>query len=135
MRFATAEDMANVLDMGETFHRESGQLGRFDPATFATTIHGLMHQPNAALIVSERGMIGGVLVPSFCDANWIQAIELFWWAQDGQGIALLRAFEDWAESVGADEVRITTQDANKRPNALLRRKGYEPMETSFKRVV
>jgi len=132
MNHAMHADIPRCVEMGARFFRDSGQSGGFVADHFADTLASLIEQDRAALIVSDRGMIGGVLVPSFCNRDWLIAVELFWWAEDGQGLRLLRAFEDWAVP---HEIRITTQDANTRPDKALLRKGYARMETSFKRTL
>ena len=81
------------------------------------------------LFVSERGMIGGFAWP--CPwSDYTIAMEAFWWAEDGHGAALRRAFETWAETRGA-EPRMGLLHALR--GAAVRRvleaDGYEPLET------
>lgn len=125
----TDDDIEAVVEMAAQFHAESGQAGRFVPDAFRMFV-GQMAE-TGFVMRTERGFIGGVLAPSYCDPEWIMAVEFFWWARDGQGMHLLGAFEDWAKASGANEIRITTQETFKRAQAPLFRKGYKPMETSF----
>lgn len=132
IRSATVEDMPRLLAWGKAFHKASGQPFRFDPVAVEGFLTGLMG--NGAVIVSDTGMIGGVLSPAYCDPEWIMAVELFWWAER-DGLALLRAFEDWAAERGASEVRMTSLAALPRADGILRRKGYAPAEISYQKVI
>jgi GNAT superfamily N-acetyltransferase len=80
------------------------------------------------VFLSSGGMIGGMLCPYWAAPGDVQAIELFWFATDGQGRALLGAFEEWAREQGASEMRVTS-----RPTRALERMGYEPVDTIYRR--
>lgn len=132
MRFATLDDMPRLLAWGEEFHKASGMPCRFDPDAVEAFLAGLIE--NGAVIVSDTGMIGGLLSPAYCDPEWIMAVELFWWAEK-DGLALLRAFEEWAAENGANEVRMTSLAALPRADGILRRKGYAAAEISYRKVI
>ena len=84
---------------------------------------------------SEKGFIFGALAPAYCNRNWLIAIELAWWAEDGKGLSLLAAFEGWARDCGAKEVRMTTLHVNPGPEKILARRGYERAEISHRKVI
>lgn len=88
----------------------------------------------ASVLMTDRGVIGGILQPAYCDPSWVYAVEMFWWAR-GDGLALLRAFERWAQQAGASEVRMTSLAALPRADRLLRRVGYAPAEVSYSKAV
>lgn len=101
--------------------------------TVGEMLAGMIDNPNAVVLMTDYGLIGGVLAPAYTNKNWIMAVELFWWAERG-GIALLRAFEDWAAPL-AQEVRMTSLSSLERADALLRRKGFAPTEISYSKVI
>ena len=94
-----------------------------------------MNSDESILLVSDQGMIGGVLSPAYCDPSWIQAIELFWWAEDGQGGELMSEFEKWAFSKGASEVRMSSIEHLGKANQILTSKGYSIRELSYSKVL
>lgn len=119
--------------MGKAFHAESGMPFNFDADAVASVLTNMIGADSAAILMTERGVIGGLLQPAYCDPEWIYAVELFWWAR-GDGLALLRAFERWAQQAGAREVRMTSLAALPRADRLLRCVGYEPAEVSYSKV-
>lgn len=132
MRKATAADIPRLIEMGRKFHAQSQLPFGFDPVAVENLLTALAI--NGAVIVSDHGAIGGVLNPAYCDPRWIMAVELFWWAEK-DGLSLLRAFEEWAAEMGANEVRMTSLASLPRADAILRRKGYAATEISYSKVI
>lgn len=93
--------------MGRAFHAASNQSAGYDDAAVSALISTMIDADAACILTSDAGAIGGMLNPAYCDPGWIMAIELFWWAK-GDGMKLLRGFEQWAVSNGANEIRMTT---------------------------
>ena len=120
--------------MGKAFHAESGMPFAFDLDVMASVLARMIEDDRAAVLMTERGVIGGAVHPTFCDQDWKIAVELFWWAR-GDGLVLLRAFERWAQQAGANEVRMTSLAALPRADRLIRRVGYEPAEVSYSKVI
>jgi hypothetical protein len=135
VRDASSQDLARCLQMGEKFYIMSGMPMGFDADATYNFLSNLMNSDEAALLVTDGGMIGGLLVPAYCNPSYIQAVELFWWSDDGSGMKLLKAFENWASDRGADEVRMTSLDAHKAADRILKSKGYEPLEISYSRAI
>lgn len=134
IRPATVADMPRLLELGHRFHAQSGVPFKFDDEAVTRLVEGLLESDAATVLISEHGLIGGMLSPAYCDPQWLMAVELFWWA-DRDGLALLRAFEAWAAGVGAQEVRMTSLAALPRADGILKRKGYAPMEISYQKVI
>lgn len=118
--------------MGAAFHAASGLPVPFDPQAMSEVCANLIP---GGVFVSGAGMIGGVIAPALCAPSWRMAVELFWWAEDGKGLALLSAFEAWARENGANEVRMTTLESCKGAARILARRGYGLTETSFSKVI
>lgn len=134
IRKAELADLDRVVEFGAAFHTASMQPFPFDEAAAREFSAGLITNPGGVVLLSEGGMIGGMLAPAYCAPSWVMAVELFWWAESG-GLALLSAFEEWAEGMGASEVRMTSLAALPRADKLLRRKGYDAAEISYRKVV
>ena len=119
----------DLIDMGRKFHAATGHPSAFSADAFETMLDQIEAQ--GGLFTSARGMIGGVIAPMWCAPDWKAAVELFWWAEDGQGLRLLRRFEQWARDMGAQEIRMTTLAAM--PDAERALRGYQRTETSWTR--
>jgi len=132
IRPATPDDLPAIVAMGRKFHAASGMPMAYDAPTVERFAAGLI--AGGGFFVGDAGMIGGALVPAYCDPSWLMAVELAWWAER-DGMALLRAFEDWARESGAREVRMTSLAALPRADVLLRRKGYAATEISYQKVI
>lgn len=132
IRKATGADVPQLVEWMRRFHEASGTVVPFDAEYTAHFLRGLVDQ--GVVLTNGRGMVGGMIAPAFCNGNWIQAHELFWWAESG-GLALLRAFEDWARGEGAAEVRMSSLASLPRAGAVLRRKGYAATELSYSKVL
>lgn len=135
IRPATHADLEMLAAFGAAQHAMSGVAAPFDRGAFSDFAGFLIDSDTATVLVSQRGMIGGVLFPAYCAADWRMAVELFWWAEDGQGLRLLSGFEQWAREHGAREVRMTTLASHERAALALQRRGYVPTETSHARVI
>lgn len=134
IRPATMDDIPALLEMGKVFHAESGMPFAFNTDVMGGVLARMIETDAAAVLMTDRGVIGGMVQPAYCDPTWLYAVEMFWWAR-GDGMALLKAFERWAQSAGADEVRMTSLAALPRADRLLRRVGYAPAEVSYSKVI
>jgi GNAT superfamily N-acetyltransferase len=125
IRPAGEADLPLILDMGRELHAATGLPGRYDPKHFAARVTRMDG------FVSPRGAILGIVTPSMWSPDVLVAWEGFWWATDGNGMALLRAFEGWARESGATRVQIGTQHAyrGEAVGRLLEREGYAMRET------
>jgi len=126
--------MPELLRMGRRFHAMSGMAMGFDDDAVAAFVGNLIASPRATVIIDSAGMIGGTLVPAYCDPRWLIAVELFWWADRG-GLGLLRAFERWATAAGAHEIRMTSLAAHPRAGSIMERLGYHMTEISHTKAV
>lgn len=127
------DDLGRILVMGHKFHEAAGNPFEFDPEATAKAVADMMD--NGCVLVTERGMIGGIIAPTWCRPDWRVAVELFWWAEDGRGRQLLRGFVDWAREQGAQEVRMTTLSGLDVADKVLKRSGFQPREASYSRVI
>ena len=119
--------------MGEAFHMAAILPFEYDRDATAQSILGMIE--TGCVLVTERGAIGGTIGAAWSNPAWRYACELFWWAEDGRGLSLLRGFESWAVAAGAQEVRLTSLYHLERAGKILTRAGYAPMEVSYGKVI
>lgn len=134
IREATRADVPKILEWGKAFHDAAQHPFGHDEEATRAFVDGLMESPLGVILTSETGMIGGVLAPAYSAPSWTMAVELFWWAEKG-GVKLLKAFEEWAENKGAQEVRMTSLTNLTRADELLKRLDYAPIEISYRKLV
>lgn len=91
-------------------------------STASRFIEGHMH----TMLVSDGGYFAGLMQPVAFASNQFLALEYAWFAQDGNGLALLAAFERWAENMGAVAVVVGDHGRGGRlRKALEGRRKYE----------
>ena len=129
IRPAGEADLPLILDLGAAMHAAMDKPAPYDPASVEASTRDLMER--GTVLVADRGMVGGFVYGAFWNAAHKVAAEVFWWAEDGQAMALLAAFEGWARQQGAAEMLIGTQHAYRGAavGRLLRRGGYAMSET------
>lgn len=115
---ATVEDIQGLVELGRHFHAAADLGGVYSPGTFGGFCHHLITSEEGCVFRSARGMIGGHVAGLPWDSTYKVANEAFWWAEDGAGIALMQAYEQWGSEV-ADEVRMAFLP-NLRPSATAR---------------
>jgi hypothetical protein len=123
---ATCADVLRIVDMVEALREAVGGPIPVDRAWTARTIAALCTGPDSAVWASAGGFIAGSLQPTVISPRLI-AMEHGWFATDGSGLRLLRAFEAWARERGAMMVQLSTG-----PSGLdLTRLGYRPAEMAW----
>lgn len=134
IRRATTEDAVTVATRGHRFILETEEM---PDATLAECIEFaerlLSSEEGVAFISEGDGVIAGIMAPLYYKPSYRIAAELFWRANDGTGIQLLRAFEGWAWEAGADDIRLSTLAEFSDPLTakLLKRRGYAPYERHY----
>jgi hypothetical protein len=131
IRKATHDDLDRIADLGADFHAFSPwreiPFDRDSTKAFcARLVEG------GVILLSDHGMIGGMLNPLYFNPAHIVAVELFWWASK-DGLALMRAFEDWGAEQGVVGYQFSALgDAqSERMDTLFQRAGYRKVETGY----
>lgn len=84
---------------------------------------------------TDNAAIVGMLV-SDPFRDWNVLVEIGWFStHPGEGVALLDKFITAGHYNRVNEVRMTTLERNKGVEALLNRKGFEPVETSHRLIL
>lgn len=130
MRQAKHGDMLELVKMGREFADAIGQ--DFDRDVFANTVDSLIAAEQGCVLISEYGMLGGVLAKSYFNQDHI-AEEIWMWidpAQRGNGFGrrLIGEFEAWGISVGANKVILQTNQAiaPRKTGKIYQGLGYRP---------
>lgn len=135
IRKAAYADLDTVVRFGADFHAYSPWSGIAFNAD-ATKAFCARLIDGGVILISDTGMIGGLLNPLYFNPEHIVACELFWWAKSG-GRALMEAFEEWGRENGAHSFQFSAlgDDKAERMARLFDRAGYRRVETGwFKEV-
>ena len=132
IRPATLQDIPAVMALGREFADEAGVTARigWDDERVEGLLTALIESPDGVLLVSENGMIGGIV----CEHPFSGArlfMEMFWRAKDGNGLALLQAAEAEAKARGASRMAMIAMDEMDRTKRLYGRLGYAPVEVQY----
>lgn len=130
IRPATGGDVLPIVGMIERLRAAVDGPIPVDRAHAAAVVASLIADPDALVLVSDAGFIAGRLTSTIINPAPI-ASELGWWAADGSGLRLLRAFEKWAAERGAALVQLSTGAVG--PD--LSRLGYRRAEQAWVRTI
>lgn len=108
--------------MARAFFEHTGRRGEFNEASVAAMLDHL--REHHILIVSDTGMIGGMVFPLWVTGE-IVAQEMFWW----RDAALLGKFETRARQMGATAIHMMSLTQRVADHYLAR--GYHQLETVF----
>lgn len=131
IRPASLDDLPQVLRLAQEFHAYSPYRDYpFDAEAFGAFAERLME--SGIILLSEDGMIGGLLNPLYFNPSVVMAAELFWFARK-EGRELREAFEAWATDHGAAGVQASAlcDDQAEKIRRNYERGGYAPMETAY----
>lgn len=130
IRSAVEADIPRIIEMVERLR--DAVSGPQKPCRIRTgqTIAELIHSPDGAVWVSERGFLAAKLGRTIISPDLI-AEECGWYAEDRSGMRLLNAFERWAESKGATLIRMSCNGGA--AQQILERSGYRVAEIAMVR--
>jgi hypothetical protein len=134
VRPAILSDVPRLVALAQIEHAAS----RFKDRSFnkfAATAN--MEQAVSGLLtrvfISDGGFIAGMVQPSLFN-RYFTAYELCWYAEDGSGMKLLKAFADWAKKMRAVDLVVSNYAGMKDESKFTRvmhRAGFEPLGTSY----
>lgn len=102
------------------FFKETGRRGEFDDEFALQMLEYL--DTHGILIVSNTGIIGGMVTPLF-PTREVLAQEVFWWGD----ASLLKQFETRARHMGATAIHMMSLNQRVAGHYLAR--GYKQLET------
>ncbi len=130
IRRATAHDILAIVDQVEALRAAVGGPVPVDRAWTAQTLAALLSSPDGAVWVSAGGFLAASIQRSVINPAPM-AVEHGWWASDGSGLRLLRAYEAWAREKGAAFVTLSTGPVG--PDLV--RLGYRRAEQAWVRAI
>lgn len=120
-----------MVELGRLFHEYSPYREfALDEAAFERFAVGLTEA--GVVLLSDDGMLGGVLNPLYFNPAIVVGAELFWWAGK-TGRQLREAFEEWVREQGAAGVMFSGLTDEREPTIrkVFARAGYQPGELAF----
>lgn len=139
IRTATTEDIPAIVGMTERLRASVRSPLEVDPAVTAHFVRGLLGSPLAAIWVVDRpSKATGFLAASVGTASISMlpiAVEHGWWAEQGGGLRLLKAYLSWARDIGCFAARMSTPPHNERAAAILSRLGFDLAEQAWVKVL
>ena len=125
IRLAVDADIPRVIDMVERLAATVSGPQRVCRIRTGETLAGLIHGRDGSVWLSDRGFIAGQITQTVISPDPI-AVELGWYAEDRSGLALLDAFEAWADNKGATLKKLSCKGGV--AQAILERRGYSLAE-------
>lgn len=133
MRRARFSDIDRIVKLLERFHAQADQWQDFVRKDTERFIRNMM--PNGTVLVSDGGVICGFVTSSPVNSQWLIAMELYWYAEDGSGERLLQGFEQAAREQGANEIRMSHRASTGKVGRHLEKRGYRHDETVYARIL
>lgn len=135
---ATHEDVLRLVSLCGHFHEWSNWPGNsvFDPYSCERSFKALVDRDNCTLLHGGGGLMGLSVVPLFFNENERMAVELFFWAPNGNGDEFLKAAEAWSKDRGAEFVMMGAHEpCDPRAPLWYKRKGYSPFGRNYMKVL
>ncbi|WP_313349389.1 hypothetical protein [Paracoccus sp. (in: a-proteobacteria)] len=128
IRPATPQDIPRIIGLIARLAAAVSGPQRVDRLKTGETLAGLMQDPRGVVLVTARGFIAGCITQTVINPDPV-AVELGWYAEDKSGLALLRAFEAWAQAQGAALVKLSCNGGA--AQRILERSGYRVAEIAM----
>lgn len=139
IRTASHEDIPAIVGMTERLRASVRSPLAVDAVVTARFVRALLSNPLAAVwVVDGAEAPTGFLAASVSTASVSMlpiAAEHGWWAEQGGGLQLLKAYLAWAKDVGCFAARMSTPPRNDRAAAILDRLGFELAEQAWVMVL
>lgn len=136
VRPATVGDVMRLTQLAQLEHAQSRFKDRpFDRSYAARNFEQCINGLASRVFVSEAelGFIAGIAQPKlFCKFH--TAYELAWYAEDGSGFSLLKAFTEWARKMRCLDLVVSNYAGikdNEKFTRVMRRAGFEMLGSSY----
>jgi|TARA_S200002703_G_scaffold41607_2_gene36118 GNAT superfamily N-acetyltransferase len=141
VRKATHDDVFHILVLGYNFAKEAPAMHRtYDPQKMESSVRQAIDLDSQEIFLLENdGIIIGMLacvVTEYLFSNRRVTTDLAWFVdKDHRGgtksIRLIKAYEDWARSVGAEYICMADITNMQELGVLYKRLGYSLVESSY----
>lgn len=139
IRYATLEDIPEILSMGSMFIKYHPMPMSFDEKKLKDMAINLITK--GIFLVAEyegrlAGMIAGIVGDSLFDSNLKQATEYFWWVNEEHrkgtvGLKLFDVFHKVCVDSGADILVVCHTVQTPQLEKIFVRKGFSPIEFAY----
>lgn len=135
-RFATEDDVPYIMTLAQDFIASSpyAGVGVVEQDLLDKVYECLDH---GCIVFNGTGFLAATKVPLFINRSIEVVQEFAWWAPEGGGRELREMMEQWAASVGAKVVRMTSLigEGGDRVIENLVTNGYIPVEIAHVKVI
>lgn len=139
IRTAMTDDIPAICGMVERLRVSVGSPLEVDQYVTRRFVTGLLASPLAAVwVVDVAEAVTGFLAASVGTASISMlpiAVEHGWWAEQGGGLYLLKAYLSWAKDIGCFAARMSTPPHNDRAAIVLSRMGFDVAEQAWVKVL
>lgn len=139
IRTATNLDVPAIVGMTERLRASVRSPLEVDIAVTSRFVTALLASPQAVVwVVDGKEGPTGFLAASVGTASISMlpiAVEHGWWAEQGGGLPLLKAYLSWASDIGCFAARMSTPPHNQRAAAILDRLGFDLAEQAWVKVL
>lgn len=139
IRKARVSDISAIVGMSERLRASVGSPVEVDPIATGNFVAGLLTSPLAAVwVVDGADDPTGFLAASVGTASISMApiaVEHGWWAEQGEGLTLLKLYLAWAKEQGCFAARMSTPPHNERAAQILDRLGFDLAEQAWVKVL
>lgn len=148
LKLLEEQDIPQVVELGRNFFYASPYSSlNFSEQATESFLYSCLSRPeeNICILAVEDGVAVGALVGSVSRVPFsddLVAAEIAWWMEPthrkgGQGLRLKKAYEYWAEKMGAKKISMALLSGEHEAllDSYYRRTGYEKAETAYVRNV
>ena len=144
IRKANKEDLLGILVLAKEFSREAPKTHKWNIDKTTNFLLSAIENTNMEIFISEKDneVTGAIvcMVTEMYMSNTVIASDLAWFvSKDLRGspssIKLLKAFEDWGRSKGADYLGMADIENISNLRKLYNRLGYSVSETTYLKEV
>jgi hypothetical protein len=144
IRKANKEDLLGILVLAKEFSREAPKTHKWNIDKTTNFLLSAIENTNMEIFISEKDdeVTGAIvcMVTEMYMSNTVIASEIAWFvSKDLRGsrssIKLLKAFEDWGRSKGADYLGMADIEDISNLRKLYNRLGYSVSETTYLKEV
>ena len=134
IRKANKEDLLGILVLAKEFSREAPKTHKWNIDKTTNFLLSAIENTNMEIFISEKDdeVTGAIvcMVTEMYMSNTVIASEIAWFS-----IKLLKAFEDWGRSKGADYLGMADIEDISNLRKLYNRLGYSVSETTYLKEV
>lgn len=118
--------------MAKRFHAAKEPRMPFNERAMGQTFRSYME--HGVVFITGGGFLMGVDAPSVSNADYRTAFEVLWWAEDGSGRELRKAFEWWGKSMGCADVEFS-HPWGEPLDGMMDRAGYSPATKVWRKAL